>query len=806
MASAYKFAPIFLIRMAGPPFEVIERLATPRTSAAARKVNASQDELSKATAELRDFLRLHRLELPRKVVDAWRKAARSGTLPPGSNHEAPVFAVYRAALKKCAAATAELEANLPIELDASRVALFDAARTVLPRYLVFLDPALRTRLEEQLRPGPLPPRNKKARAHERHLALYLQRVCAKNDSLSEFGPQGWGTIASEAAAPRLQLSPLPGIAARETFLERWTAHGLAAALNADPEIRPELSPRLNPAGRLEEASFLRLDSNESVPITAAEHELLLKCDGLTPAYALQADSKILASLVQRGILLWQVEVPALDAHAFDVLVSDVRGWREGSARTRWLERLEPIAGLPQTFAGAKGTDLRAQVMDEARRRLGDLGSARTSTNRALYAAINPIGEECFRDCGFILNEQIVDEVARDAAPWFDLWRDSYAFIASRVAAGLRGLFEKANPPSERIPLPAFLRHCESLKMPLTGPGLVAFAHLAFQEVKAAFREHFQDRADAPEWELSAEDCHFVRRNFQYPNFDEYTYPSADLQLSGQSIEAIARGDYQWVVAELHPPLALLQHGFYWSCPDKETLSRSLEKAAGGRPGFHFGIFAADFTSPTTVRQLDSIPGLTSFVAPQRGQPGWRIVKPAEAEVYLEPETGDVCLRVAKSGEHLGSFARNWIIPLGFHPFQFGRAGHLPRLRCGRVVVQRGTWTISENELPRGDYSGISRGLVLAVEQLRAKRGLPRHVFIRPTEQGLRRSGAEGRDKDTKPVFIDLESYLSLEIFYRWLTKAGELEVTEMLPSPDQLFWREPDGRRTFELRTLIVPA
>ena len=35
--------------------------------------------------------------------------------------------------------------------------------------------------------------------------------------------------------------------------------------------------------------------------------------------------------------------------------------------------------------------------------------------------------------------------------------------------------------------------------------------------------------------------------------------------------------------------------------------------------------------------------------------------------------------------------------------------------------------------------------------------------------------------------------------------AGELEVTEMLPAPDQLLWQEPDGRRTFELRTQIIP-
>ena len=81
----------------------------------------------------------------------------------------------------------------------------------------------------------------------------------------------------------------------------------------------------------------------------------------------------------------------------------------------------------------------------------------------------------------------------------------------------------------------------------------------------------------------------------------------------------------------------------------------------------------------------------------------------------------------------------------------------------------------------------------------------RIAIMRPAEAALRRIGAEGRDKDTKPVFVDLESHLSLEIFHRWLKKSGELEVTEMLPDPDHLCWQEADGRHTFELRTLIVP-
>jgi hypothetical protein len=120
-------------------------------------------------------------------------------------------------------------------------------------------------------------------------------------------------------------------------------------------------------------------------------------------------------------------------------------------------------------------------------------------------------------------------------------------------------------------------------------------------------------------------------------------------------------------------------------------------------------------------------------------------------------------------------------------------------------VQRQSWTVSIDDLAPGDYTGVSRDLVLAIEQMRADHNWPRHIYIRPSEQALRRSGAEGRDKDTKPVFIDLESYLSLEIFHRWLVKAGELEVTEMQPDAAHLCWQESDGRRTFELRTLVVP-
>ena len=676
MASGYEVAPIFLIRLAGVPFEHLERLHTPASCAAARHLLAQSNE-------------------------------------------------------------SKLDETLEDELGRARGALLESARAVLPPYLVFASEGASERFLEFLtRPkAPLSPRNQDARRRERSLLLYLQRVCAKNDSLSEFGPCGWGKIDNHVEP--LKATPCSGIAARECFLERWTAHGIAAALNHDPEVRAE------------------------------------------------------------------VEVPALEPHAFDAIVTDVSRWTNEPLRTRWLNSLEPIADLPRAFAKNTATPQRVEIMKEARDRLRQLGSARDTTTRTLYAAMNPIGEECFRDCGFAISSDLINDVATEAAPWIDLWRDNYAFVASRIAAGLRGVLEKMSIQSNgAAALPAFLRACEAANLSLSGPGLVVLAHTAFQEVKAAFRKRMKPHADEPEYALTARDCRFIRDEFDYPRFDEYTFPCADLQLAARSVEAVARGDYRWLLAELHPPVALLHHGFYWCCPDKEKLSEALAKTTFGRPHFHYGIYVADFTATTSVHLFDAPPGACYFVAPQRGNPSWPTVRPADAEVYVDEATGDVCLRKIDNREYLGSFARNWIIPLGFHPFQFGMAPQMPRLRCGKVIVQRRAWVVMSDEL--GEHKR-NVDLLFGVERLRAKRDLPRHVYIRPTEQALRRSGAEARDKDTKPVFVDLESFLFVEIFARWLKKWHELEVTEMLPAPDDLLWREADGRRTFELRTLIVP-
>lgn len=798
--SGYRIAPNFLVRLTGVPFDVLEALATPEITQSARAVVLAEDACENSRNEVALLLDSRKHDLSREQFRSWRKAVRRGEMPATTDPAREPFLTFAQDALRLENERKRLDDALAQEVDRARRLLLQSSCDYLPAYLVFAAGGLRDFL--QRRPdGPLPPRNKSARARERHLLLYLQRICGKNDTLSEFGPHAWGRV--ERNTREIKLKPNPGIARREVFFERWAAHGIAAAINSDTETAMEIAPRLHPSGRLEGTHFIFTDSGETIVLEPETVALLAASDGRTPAYSLGADFATLRDLARRNLILWRIEVPALEPHAFEVIYDDVTRWRDRPARARWLEKLEPLAALPNRFAAASDPLERLSIIEEASARLEELGAHKDAT-RFLYSASNPIGEECLRDGQISIGEGVIDEVVEEAAPWIDLWRDNYAFIASRVAAGLRALFAEAPVTHGAVALPAFLHFCAEKKMPLTGPGMIAFAHLAFREVKEAFAKILQDRSHLAECQLTEHDCHFIRREFTYEKFDEFTYPSADLQLGSTSVGSANGGDYQWVLAELHPAPALLHHGLFWACPDKLTLANALQSTLFGRPNLHFGYFATDFTATTSVR-FDALPELTKFVAPQRATGPWKTYSPADTEVFIQEENGDVALRVRGTREQLGSFARAWVIPLGFHPFNFSLGKHSPRLLCGKVVVQRQSWTVALEELGSGDFTRVSSALVVAIERLRAKRDLPRQVYIRPTEQALRRSGVEGRDKDTKPVFIDFESYLFLEIFHRWLSKAGELELTEMLPRPDQLLWQEGDGRRSFELRTQIIP-
>ena len=151
-------------------------------------------------------------------------------------------------------------------------------------------------------------RNSRAGDRERHLLLYLQRIAAKDDTFSQFGPTGWGRIDNSVAGVKIDVRP--GIAAREVYLERWTAHAAAAAMNNDPNVFAELSPRLNPNGHVVDGGFVFTDSGEKIELEAAEREIVERCDGRTPVHRSERQSKRFARWPEK-IIKCEVEVPAL---------------------------------------------------------------------------------------------------------------------------------------------------------------------------------------------------------------------------------------------------------------------------------------------------------------------------------------------------------------------------------------------------------------------------------------------------------------------------------------------------------------
>lgn len=791
--TGYELAPLFQIRMAGVPFDALEGIATPRATALAREIGARAEALDGAARAALEALRGSPAGLrPRKVERLRRDLGMRLALrevPDGAPAAVAAYAAEVASLEALRLRHAEIRGE---ELDLAARALHAAARRWLAGYSVFASTSVEALAFDDVA-GAAPASWDHTR--DRTILMYLQRLATKNETFSSYGPSGWGRV--DAATRGLRLEPRPELR-REVSLERWVADAVVAAMNLEPAVRGEVAPRLHPSARLEEAAAVRLDTGARIPLDAEARALLRRCDGKTPAHALGSPER-LEALARAGALHWRVDCPAFVQDRIGALAAEVARWREGEARRRWSALLGALAGIPPAFERETDPAVRREIARRARAILAEIGARGAAPQRTLYRAANPVLEECARESGFVLGGDLAREVVEGAAPWLDLWRDTVAFVAHRTNEKLRGLHASLAPSGGAVPLPAFLRAADAAGLAMALNGLPAVGYVAFLEVKAAFREALAGRADSRALRLSAEDCAFLRRRFEFPRFEPFTYPSADLQLAAPSAGDVAAGRGQWILAELHLPPVALQHGIAWACPDPEAFGRGVRAVAGG-PFCDWGFVPADMTNHTMLH-LESLAEYSTYAGPSALGADRNAVRPADAEVVVED--GDV--RIRAGGRDRGSFARSWVPALGFHPFLFSLGTHTPRLLVGDVVVQRETWTLGRADLPGAPYAPGAPELVLDVDRLRARKGIPPHVYVRPTEGAVRRLGAGGRDKDVKPVFLDLESEPFLEILARWMARHGELEVSEMLPGPADLPWREAEGRRTFELRTLIVP-
>jgi len=677
--------------------------------------------------------------------------------------------------------------------------------------------ALETGIDALLRHGPgTGKRNAQRRRREALVASYLQRYCAKNETIGFFGPVNWSWIDDGAGVRATPAAPGKMIAARVTYLEGWAVRAILA--RHDAALRPWLVPRRIPLISVD-GMLLRLPLGRPRPLTAAEAAVLRACDGIRDATevaaAVLADPAsgvddaaqvfaLMGRLANSHRLAWQIDVAPQDI------------WPERSARTLLARVTDDTLREPAERALAELTAARDEVAtaggdaDRVTAAMAGLEATFTrlsgapATRRAglPYAGRTLVYEECLRGDTVRLGADTLDGIREALA----LVLDSVRWFTIAVGAEYSRHFEAA-----------YRQRADEL-----GTDVVPFADWWMMEndaisierppfIEPVLRELWQRWAmllelppDARRVQLRAADLRervaaaFPAGPLPWPLA---VHHSPDLMIA--EARPGAGGPLTWVLGEVHPALmssryatwlefhqepamvhAAFQHDLRGSAvwlAETETVEysgTSLRLAAiPPRPGDLRLMYAHDScgydpAATLVIGDCDLISSPTGLRVRRRD---------GTLERGLLEVVGDLI-----STMNTGSFD---LMP---------PTAHVPRVTIDDLVVSREKWTLTIAEPAFAGHTDES-ARYLQARAWATRHGLPRHVFLRFTGE-------------RKPIYADLTSLASIDLLCRGLRRArrnagpdATVTITEMLPAPDQAWLFDAHGQRyTAELRMVAT--
>lgn len=654
-------------------------------------------------------------------------------------------------------------------------------------------------------------RNSKHRQHEELVASYWQRYCVKNDSIAFFGPVGWGRI--DPTAPRTRVTTGPGLVKRcEVFFEVWAVDRLAAALAADPEVRPWLRPR--------RASYVRVDGDSVLApgprardLPPVEAEVLRACDGLTRAReiaplvgralarrGLDEDvdaaevERILEQLQRRRWLTWNLDLPIVPRPERD-LRRFLEEIADGEVSRRALSKLDALEAARAGVEDAAGDhDRLAAALAELDRTFVDLTDAdATRREGRTYGGRTLAYLECRRDVAFELGEDVFEA----AAP-LSLLATSGRWLCFRLAEALRPRFAALHArlagAGAAVPLSTYWFEA----LPLVRRG----AREALETIQADFHDRWAGILDLPVDEprvayASEALGPRIRTAFDAPRpgWGGARYCSPDLLLAAPDLEHVHAGDFELVLGELHLAVNTQRHYcFVTQHPEPEALFAWVERDSPG-PRL-FSVLPKDSpprlsirTHPALIRPADYLVAHSHQTVPA-SRP--RLVHSADALVVERDGALAVVLPDGETFDLLDVFSE-MLMDAVLDRFRIVPArAHVPRITFDRLVVARETWRVDLDSLAFASSSSEARRYVEA-RAWRRELGLPERLFV-----------SFGRGD--KPFFVDFSSPVSVNVLARAVRRqaadgAARLTVTEMLPTLEQLWLTDAAGARyTAEFR------
>jgi hypothetical protein len=600
-----------------------------------------------------------------------------------------------------------------------------------------------------------------ARRTERLVYSYLQRLCAKNETTSFFGPMGYGEIAGDDDAIEILPAEPPR---RTTFVAYWAVEALASAVATEPELWSALPLRKNPLFVIDEvAGDARCEPLDRVEPLSPQHLRLLagvSRSSHAPAIAefLHEDlawvESVAMSLLVKGVLVRRVWFRSDQPDSLANLRSALEALTACPARSRWLANLKQLDALRAEFESATlfGRRELLRTMELFFTQL-----SRTPARRA--------GGRLYTD-RLILNEE--------ASSPFRMRIGRAA--AARLAASLSPAFDTCAAHGEELQREAVRRVVAALEGVPSPIGFLRYATLArgvTMDLRSEPRAGLGD-AHVIDLDEGVGDVPQAGPRFALPDLCLGRSPDGSIHpiLSGMHHQLLTPGwlfafhaessrvermAANWMSAYATMPLAELATGRhnkgYYSFPGPRVAHAPAELERGGvdQP-----VFAASECS----------------IAIEDGHP-----------ILREPDGGQILLYLPLADLTLHApFMALSTPPVVFAPVRTVGC-HTPRLDRGAATYQREQWEVTLDSWK--NLSGFA--LFAAMQRVRARHGLPRFVFADvPAER--------------KPFLVDTRCPFAVDLLKHLSPGAHAVTLEEMLPSPDELWLRDERGRYTFELR------
>lgn len=605
------------------------------------------------------------------------------------------------------------------------------------------------------RPDGAAPPNAAARRVHRQVYTYLQRFCAKNETVSHFGPLGYGKL--DAARTGLTRG-LP--VRRQVFVTHWAVTELVSAIRRDRRALVHLPVSVvDPEPLAAELPDLAADLG-----TGARHrfgDLAARHGGG------RALLRRLGRALREGVVEFGPSFAAGRADEFGKLrqaVDDLAG--SGEALAGWAAALSDLERLRGEFERAAFPD-RIGALSRLEERFTALTGKPARRPGGVYADRLLVYEECSSPFQLSLSVAVTARLTESLQ------------AALRFSAGFGDLVRRAHQEQVLARWPAGV---DSL-------GLPEYAELLADT--GGRRSRFD-----PTEPLVVGDEDGVTTLVPEPQpGPRYALP--DVSLAAGSVADLAAGRFQTVVGRVHHHL-LLDSWLAVAHPRPPEFAGAARQwiAGYGEPSGLLGVAVSRRNKAFYV-----YPGEQVALRPRRA------VETEGAGSLLPPEA----LTVRRGRGTIGLYDRAGrprllslpLADLVGHPplaalsappvlhaplVPAGDRRRLPPIRIGDALYQRRRWW-----LPAPDWRRLDPpARYLALRDLARTDGWPRFVFFRT-------------DRDRKPYLLDTRSVFGAELLVHATQPGERLQVEPMVPEPDQLWLTDSAGRRyTCELRILAT--